>query len=371
MIGVESVAQRPRLRLLLMSVGSLVGTGLLECLESIGRDRFELIGMNSEAGAVNNFRTDLCYLSPPALQRPALLSLLDDLVRRHDPDLIIPTRDDDVVALAHWASGRQRSRSLVGCAPMAEVIRDKWASYTWAMQKGLPFARSALDADGIGRLRDEVGFPLVSKPREGFGSNGVRMLLSDDHVSAALSAGGQVVQEPIDPAPMLTQEALKAGMPLWFAPVQPGSPLTLCLLEDAGCRFLAAWRSLHVRGAAFDTMLMQDPMLEQLAMDYAQAAWREGWRGLLNIQARMNASGQWVPIELAGRFMGGTNALHKLGVPIVAIVLRQFVPSFDLEAPSTPLFHARAVKQVATHVVHRDQESELRESGVWQRMRDS
>ena len=364
----QSVAQRPRLRLLLMSVGSLVGTGLIECLEALGRDRFELIGMNSEAGAVNNFRMDVCYLSPLASERPALLGLLDDVVRRHDPDLIVPTRDDDVVALAHWASRGQKARALVGCAPMAEVIRDKWASYTWAMQKGLPFARSAIDAAGIAGLRNEVGFPLVAKPREGFGSNGVRMLLSDDHVSAALSAGEQIVQEPIDPAPMLTLEALEAGMPLWFAPIQPGSPLALCLLDDAGCHFLAAWRSRHVRGAALDTILLQNPSLEQLAMDFAQAAWRDGWRGLLNIQARLSGSGEWVPIELAGRFMGGTNALHKLGIPVAAIVLRNFTPSFDVEVQSAPLFDARAVKQIATFVVHSAQEEALHEAGVWRRI---
>ena len=55
-----------RYRLLLMSVGSLVGTALLECIEALGRERFELVGMNSESGAVNNFRMDVCYLSPPA-----------------------------------------------------------------------------------------------------------------------------------------------------------------------------------------------------------------------------------------------------------------------------------------------------------------
>lgn len=97
-----------------MSVGSLVGTGLLEDIEALGRDRFELIGMNSEAGAVNNRRMDFCYLSPPEQQRAALLALLDELVRRHEPDLIVPTRDDDVAALAHWARDRSDARALVG-----------------------------------------------------------------------------------------------------------------------------------------------------------------------------------------------------------------------------------------------------------------
>lgn len=355
-----------RFKLLLMSVGSLVGTGLLECLEALGRQRFELIGMNSEPGAANNFRMDVCYLSPKAVERAALHRLLDELVRRHEPDLIIPTRDDDVVALAHWAVGKPKARALVGCVQIAEVIRDKWSSYLWAEKNGLPFARSAIDADGVARLRREVGFPLIAKPREGFGSNGVRMLLSDEHVRAALEAGGQVVQEPLDPAQVLTQEALKSGMPLWYAPVQPGSSLALVMLDDAGCRFLAGWRSSHIRGAAFETRLLQDAALERLAMAYGHTAWRDGWRGLFNLQARPNASGQYIPIELAGRFMGGTNALHMLGIPVTAIVLRQFIPTCDLIATSAPQFSARAVKQVSTYLVHRDQEEALRVTGAWQ-----
>lgn len=360
-----NTARPRRFRLLLMSVGSLVGTALLECIDALGRERFELIGMNSEAGAVNNFRMDVCYLSQPARERQALLAQLDQLVHRHAPDLIVPLRDDDVVALAHWASGRKNARAMVGSVRMAEVIRDKWASCTWALENRLPFARSAIDAAGVAKLRDEVGFPLVAKPREGFGSNGVRMLLSDEHIGVALAAGDTIVQEAIDPSPTLSAEALKGGMPLWFAPVQPGSPLALVLLDDDGCRFLAAWWSRHVRGAALDTVLLQDAALEQLAMDYAQAAWRDGWRGLFNIQARRNADGNYIPIELAGRFMGGTNALHWLGIPVAAIVFERYLASFDLQPPLAPKFDARAVKQVVTHVIPREQEWALRDRGVW------
>ncbi len=356
-----------RYRLLLMSVGSLVGTALLESLEALGRERFELVGMNSEPGAVNNFRMDSCYLSPPARQRQALLALLDEIVDRHKPDLVVPTRDDDVVALAHWASGRHGARTMVGSVRMAEVIRDKWASCCWATDHGLPFARSAIDTDGVARLRQEVGLPLVAKPRQGFGSNGVRLLLTDEHAAGALAAGDTVVQEAIDPSPTLTEESLRSGMPLWFAPIQPGSPLTLSLLDDDGHRFVGAWWSRHVRGAALDTVLLREPALERLAADYAQAAWRDGWRGLFNVQARRNAAGEFVPIELAGRFMGGTHALHRLGIPVTAIVLRHYIDGFDLQAPLAQRFDARAVKQVVTHIVTEAQESTLREAGVWHR----
>lgn len=352
-------------RLLMMSAGSLVVTSVLECIDEMGRDGFELIGLNTEADVVNNFRMDVCYLSPPAREQAALLALLDELVAQHDPDLIIPGRDDDVVALAHWAQGKPQSRALVGCVEMAEVIRDKWASYQWAMKKGLPFARSAISTSGVQELIADIGFPLVAKPRDGFGSNGVRMLLDDDHVNAVLALGNQVIQEPVSPAPMLTPEIIKSGMPLWFAPVQRGSACVLCLLGDEGFDFLAAWISNGIRGAAFETTLLDDPPLKALALRYAEAAWTDGWRGLLNFQARPDAAGNYVPIELAGRFMGGTNAVNRLGVPLVAMVLKHFVPAFHSQTPVAPLYGARAIKQVTTHLIYPEQEKSLRETGVW------
>ena len=191
------------------------------------------------------------------------------------------------------------------------------------------------------------------------------MLLDASHVRAALAAGDMIVQAPIDPSPMLTREALRAGMPLWFAPVQPGSPLTLCLLDEAGVTFIAAWESKHLRGAAFDTRLLQDDALRQLAIDYADIAWRDGWRGLFNLQVRRDVDGGWVPIELAGRFMGGTNALEALGVPVVGIVLQRFIVGFDLASSPAPWYDARAVKQARTHLLRDEDVAALRDRGVW------
>lgn len=65
--------------------------------------------------------------------------------------------------------------------------------------------------------------------------------------------------------------------------------------------------------------------------------------------------------------MGGTHALRRLGIPVAAIVFQRFLASFDLTAAAAPLFGARAVKQAVTNVIQREQESTLREAGVWRR----
>ena len=60
-------------------------------------------------------------------------------------------------------------------------------SHEWARANALPFARSAIDAPALTALHRDVGLPLVAKPRLGFGSNGVRILMTPAHVNAALN----------------------------------------------------------------------------------------------------------------------------------------------------------------------------------------
>jgi hypothetical protein len=82
--------------------------------------------------------------------------------------------------------------------------------------------------------------------------------------------------------------------------------------------------------------------------------------------ARRDRSGRYRPVELAGRFMGGTAGLHLLGVPVATLVLRQFIARFDLDASIAPKLDALAVRQVCTYVVRRDEEDVLHSTGVWQ-----
>jgi hypothetical protein len=354
-------------RLLIMSVGSLVGNALLECMEMVGRERFHVVGLNSEPSAANNFRCDTCFLAPRFDNKSALFELLDRVVAESSPDLIIPGRDDDVVALSEWEQTRCSKRTMVGALSIAETIRDKWKSYLWAREHHLPFARSAIDADELTLLRRDCGLPLIAKPRLGFGSNGVRLIVNDSQLTRALAREDVVVQEAISPSPTMSPDDLADGIPLWFAPIQPGSPLALSLLDHHGARFISITQSRHVRGAAIDNVLLDAADLQDTLMRFSDVAWEQGWRGLFSIQARPNALGQHIPIELAGRFMGATSALSALGVNVFEQVLAAFIPGYQNTHAPQPDFNLRVVKQVRSHVHSLREESQFKREGVWYR----
>jgi hypothetical protein len=357
----------PRYRLVLMSVGSLVGNGVLECIESLGRDRFEIVALNSEAAALNNFRADVAYLAPTSEDREAILGLLDTVLARHSPQLFIPGRDDDVVTLAHWKTRQPRATAMVGSVSMAEIIRDKWRSYEWCCANDLPFAASAIDREGANALVEQFGYPLVAKPRLGFGSNGVRFLVNQKHIDATLAGENYIVQAAIDPAPAMKPDALDAGLPLWFAPVQPGSPLGIALLDDNGARFVSTTESRHVRGSAIDNRVLDDAALRDVLMRMSRCAWRDGWRGLFSIQVRRDADGAWIPIEFAGRFMGATAPLQALGIPVVEEILATYIPEYERRCAVAPNYSVTVVKQIRTFLMHDRDVATLRREGVWRR----
>lgn len=363
----NSAKALPRTKLVITSVGSLVGAALLECIEQVGRERFELIGMNSKSSAVNNFRCDAVYLSPPVRDRCAWRDLLDRIVREHHPALIIPGRDDDVVALAEWKRDGGDCVAMVGSVAMAEMIRDKWKSYCFAREHGLPFAESAIDAAGVARLATTAGLPLIAKPRLGYGSNGVRFLFTPEHIERAFEIEDTIVQEALSPAETMDPAKLAYGVPLWFAPVQVGSPVATTVLDDNGVDVLGLSYADHVRGAAVSNHLIDDADYRSSSERFARTAWEQGWRGMFCIQARPNRDGKLIPVELAGRFLGGTSAMATLGVNVFERLLSIFIPHYPAPLPIAPNYDLRVTKQVRSLLHRRSDELALEAQGLWVR----
>ena len=127
------------------------------------------------------FDLDRVHLVEPTADDPdrferRLLAILD----REQPDLVVPCRDDDVVALASLRDRRPdlAGRLLCGNTLTANAIRDKWLSHEFCKSHDLPFVASivsdvARDASAFVRKH---GFPLLSKPRRGFSALGIHLL---------------------------------------------------------------------------------------------------------------------------------------------------------------------------------------------------
>src|SRR5687768_7104113 len=89
-----------RIRLLLLSGGSLVGQNILDALAD-RRQAVHLIATNSVPDDAPLFSCDKVYLSPTTTGDPqGFERLVREIIATEQPDLVIPCRDDDTVFLA-------------------------------------------------------------------------------------------------------------------------------------------------------------------------------------------------------------------------------------------------------------------------------
>lgn len=89
-----------KVRLLLISGGSLVGHNILDALAD-RRHEVHLIATNSRAEALSLYDFDTVYLTPTTLGDPmAFETRIMDVIAQEQPDLVIPCRDDDILFLA-------------------------------------------------------------------------------------------------------------------------------------------------------------------------------------------------------------------------------------------------------------------------------
>ncbi|HZN24718.1 MAG TPA: hypothetical protein VFB75_10855 [Burkholderiales bacterium] len=359
------------IRFLLLSVGSLAAQKLIDAL-GVRRDECFLIGTNSIADAAGNFRCDAVHLAPPAAELEHYLQTIEALIESERPDIVIPTRDDDVLALAVL---RERFKGtepilLTGSVQAARFMRDKMETARFALRHDLPFAATVDHVRGALDLARSHGLPLIGKPRCGNASRGVVLLRTRDEIERAFEARPDLLAQPfLDPPPNMGEliAPITGGLPFFYSfPETRQYFLQIVIGPDGAISRGFATLSNQYCGHAIHTQGLDDPDLLELAHAYAVAAASEGWRGPLNVQLKRTRDGKPVPHELNGRFSGGTAARAHLGFDEISEVVNRFLPSVVF--PSVRGSDVRIVQNyLHTRPIPSGALAVLRDHGTWRR----
>jgi len=358
-------------KIVITSVGSLVGQNLLDALA--GRaDGFEIVGVNCDAAAAGNFRCDRAWLAPPAADRAAYAQRLAQILRDERPDLVLPGRDDDVVALADLKAAEPALAPALPVGPpeLARILDDKWASGEYAHRHGLPYVDTVPlgDADGVERLVRRHGYPLIAKPRCGNGSRGVRIVF-DERQRQRLSRDDEYLLQPyLEPEPDLPawRELAAVGVPLFHAPVLQQLACQGVIGPDGTLRGLVCTMVELVMGRCERTWRTDDAGVREVARGYAEALAADGWVGAINLQGRRDGAGRYNVYELNGRFTGATTARIRLGFDEVGLLVEAFT-GVRLPAPAAAGPQAIVTKSLADFSVEPAAIERLRADGCWQR----
>ena len=166
----------PQETVLVTSTGSIIAQGIIKSLNLANQEKdnpvkYQIIGADMSPDAPGIYRVDAGVLVPPA-SSPDYIDYLINLCRKRDIKAIFVGSDDELLTIARAQTQIEResgARALVGYVDLISKARDKWKTFEFCEINDLPYAASALPS-GREEFAREFGFPLVVKPREGYGS---------------------------------------------------------------------------------------------------------------------------------------------------------------------------------------------------------
>ena len=336
-----------KLRLLILSAASFAAQSVIDAIGA-RREHCVLVGANSVAEAAGSFRCDTVYLVPPAASGAEYFDSIVELIRIEQPDIVIPGRDDDVLALAALGERQPAHPAVLLSGPpaIARIWNDKVESARFAAARGLPFAPTAGNVRAALDLSATHGLPLIGKPRSGNGGRGVVILRSEEEIDRAFQSSPDLIAQPFLDPPANMQALIapfEAGLPFFFS-FPETSEYTVQIVVGPDGEISNAFGCLNtlVRGQAIEYRRCNDPELLVIGAGYARAAAAEGWKGPLNVQLKRSAEGKLEAHEVNGRFTGGTGPRAQLGFDELAEVVSRFLPGRAF--PSLSLPEARIVQ---------------------------
>jgi hypothetical protein len=373
----DTARDEKKLRVLLLSAGSLLGQNVLDLVER-RRDQLQVIGADANPENARLFRCDAAYAIPPVDDGLAFETRFEEIVAAEKPALVLPGRDFDVLFLAGYMARHPRCgfAAPVGALRAAEIMQDKWASFQFAQERRLPFADSLLVGPGVADAAVSAWlqrhpFPVLAKPVSGFGSHGVMLVYAMEQVQLLHRRGTYLLQEFIGEAPDVEpiRRSLEVGIPWFFGVPEEAQYAAQTVISPAGKPGRAfCSRSRMVMGRCEASWRANNAELESLAERYARAFAEVGWRGSLNMQFKRAGDGSFKAHEFNGRMSGSTSARLLLGFDELRLIVGDFLdrelPAICEEESNAPGYVTRTLSDM---FVPLDKVQALRATGVWRR----
>ena len=157
--------------ILVTGIGGNVGQGILRNLVS-SPYKLKLIGCNTSKYSAGNHLVDEFYQVPSGNSFD-YLEVINYIVEKNKIDLIIPSTDIETAVLANAKD--QFNCKIASSGPKSSnLYLDKYLSYIHHEKFGIPFAKSILPSNF-----HTISFKNIAKPRQGRGSRGIYLNVTD------------------------------------------------------------------------------------------------------------------------------------------------------------------------------------------------
>jgi carbamoyl-phosphate synthase large subunit len=295
---------------------------------------------------VFNFECDKVLISPK-LSDTNYRPWIESIIKSENPDVIFPGRDDDVVFLSTLADSNTEFAKIIklGAPGVAEVMRDKFKMYDWCKVHQLPVAESfnfnaGYSSVDLQKFIEMAGFPIIAKPKEGFGSNGVLFIRNKHELSKLPTNSSFLLQEYLGESPDLKpySDLIDIGIPLFLQVPDKFQYAAQCIIKPDGSISEQLYSvSEMVMGRVERFTPIKEAAFEQLVAQFCRVLFDQGWVGVVNIQARPDKNGTWKVHEINLRFSGGTASRYLLGFDEIGNFLQIFYPDWNIPHHGKPI----------------------------------
>jgi carbamoyl-phosphate synthase large subunit len=297
--------------------GAVLGQGIINSLRRSSLD-VGIVVTDPNPLSAGLYWGDIAYRVPLA-DDPLYIEAMTRLLENERPDVVLVGTD---VELAAFARNRQAlearfgTQIIVSAPEVIDIADDKYRTFEFLRSHGFnpPASARAEDEGALADLVDNVGFPLVVKPRVGARSIGVSVVHDRRGLDQALEGRtGLVVQECISDA-----EHEYTASVLVFDGIPAASIVMRRDLRDGN-----TFRAYSGRYAALNEEVRR---LGAALNPYGPA----------NFQFRTDAAGNARVFEINARFSGATPLRALVGFNEVEMCIRRVLRGEPVIGPDVP-----------------------------------
>lgn len=172
---------------LVTGTGGFGAINIIKSLRAAGR--YRIVATDIFPVAAGLFRADRGYLVPKEEEgRSDYQEKMLEICRREKVDILIPGNDIEPLHLVKIREELKANGTvlLTGTKEFLATANDKWRTMRFLEENGFPCLKTYLPGERD-RAVAEVGFPLVVKPRRGWGQRGFAVVADAARLDAHLA----------------------------------------------------------------------------------------------------------------------------------------------------------------------------------------
>jgi carbamoyl-phosphate synthase large subunit len=172
------MSHRIQLNVLVTASGGIIGEGIIKCLNWANlssKDNaifYRIYATDISAQAAGLYRCNGTGFLVPRSSSPDYVNKIISIVRKNDINAIFVGSDEELLVLGNFQTRIEtetNAKIISNPLKVLELARDKWKTFEFLTSNNFSRAESCLPEDKSTFIA-RYGFPLVVKPREGYGS---------------------------------------------------------------------------------------------------------------------------------------------------------------------------------------------------------